>query len=282
MVVPAAYSSLCHSLRRTLRCPASALAFAALSVGFVSPVRAEGMVTDRPDFVESSEVVGPHRVQIESGLDFDRDDAGGLRSRGRSTPLLLRIGLDERLELRVETDGALSQDVRDPATGLRVRSSGTADTALGVKWHNQEGDGDTGRPSTAWLLHVELPTGDRAFRGQGWRPSLRYVAEWDLPDEVSVGVMPGVLLDKNDSGDRFASGMFAITVGKDLPGGWHGFVELAAQQLAARRNGGNVFTFDTGVAWSVTDDLQVDASLAAGLNRNATDLVWGVGLSVRF
>jgi hypothetical protein len=282
MTAPAVSSCLCHALPRGRLQPAAVLMFVALALGLAPRVRAEAMVTDRPDFVESSEVVGPRRVQIETGLDFDRDDAAGLRSRGRGTPLLLRIGLDERFELRVETDGARRQDQRDPATGLRIRQSGIADTALGVKWHNQKGDEDTGRPSTAWLLHVELPTGDHAFRGQGWRPSLRYVAEWDLPDEVSLGVMPGVLLDKDESGDRFASGMFAITVGKDLPGGWHGFVELAAQQLASPRHGGNVFTFDTGVAWSLTDDLQVDASLAAGLNRNATDLVWGVGLSVRF
>jgi hypothetical protein len=282
MVLPAASSSVFHALGRGRLLSAAMLSLVALTTCFAPRARGEGMVTDRPDFVEASEVVGPHRVQIEAGLDFDRDDAAGVRKRGRGTPTLLRIGLDDRFELRVETDGALRQEQRDSATGQRTRETGIADTALGVKWHQQDGDEGTGRPSTAWLVHVELPTGDREFRGQGWRPSLRYVAEWNLPDDVSIGVLPGVLLDQNESGDRFASGMFAIALGKDLPGGWHGFVELAAQQLVARRNGGNVFTFDTGAAWSVTEDLQVDASLAAGLNRNATDLVWGVGLSVRF
>ena len=150
MVLPAASCSVFHALGRGRLLSAAMLSFMALATCFAPRARAEGMVTDRPDFVESSEVVGPHRVQIESGLDFDRDQAPGVRTRGRSTPTLLRIGLDERLELRVETDGALRQDQRDPATGLRVRQTGIADTALGVKWHHQDGDEDTGRPSTAW------------------------------------------------------------------------------------------------------------------------------------
>jgi hypothetical protein len=185
-----------HPLGRGRLLSAAVLSWVALATCFAPRARAEGMVTDRPDFVEASEVVGPHRVQIEAGLDFDREDAAGVRKRGRSTPMLLRIGLGDRFELRVETDGALRQEQRDPATGLRTRETGIADTALGVKWHRQDGDEGTGRPSTAWLLHVELPTGDREFRGPGWRPSLRYVAEWDLPDDVSIGVMPGVLLDQ--------------------------------------------------------------------------------------
>jgi outer membrane receptor protein involved in Fe transport len=240
------------------------------------------MVTDRPDFAESSEVVGPRRVQVETSVEFERDQGAGMHLRSRSTPTLLRIGLDERFELRVETDGALREDVHDLATGLRIRQTGMADTSLGMKWHTQDSDEDAGVPSTAWLFHVDLPTGSDAFRGRGWRPSARYVAEWELPQGFSVGMMPGVVWDKNEAGDRFASGLFALALGKDLAPGWSAIFELAAQQIASRRNGGNVYSFDAGVAWGLTDDLQLDASFTRGLNREAPDFQWALGLSARF
>ena len=243
---------------------------------------ADAMVTDRPDFAESSEVVGARRVQVETSVEFERDDSAGVRLRGRSTPTLLRIGLDEQFELRVETDGALREDRRDQATGQRSRHSGTADTSLGMKWHTQDSDEEAGLPSTAWLFHVDLPTGGDAFRGQGWRPSLRYVAEWELPHDFSLGMMPGVVWDKNEAGDRFAYGLFALALGKDLAPRVSAIFELAAQQVASRRNGGNVYAFDAGVAWGLTDDLQLDASFTRGLNRNAPDLQWALGLSARF
>lgn len=243
---------------------------------------ADAMVTDRPDFAESSEVVGARRVQVETSVEFERDDSAGVRLRGRSTPTLLRIGLDEQFELRVETDGALREDRRDQATGQRSRHSGTADTSLGMKWHTQDSDEEAGLPSTAWLFHVDLPTGGDAFRGRGWRPSLRYVAEWELPHDFSLGMMPGVVWDKNEAGDRFAYGLFAVALGKDLAPRVSAIFELAAQQVASRRNGGNVYAFDAGVAWGLTDDLQLDASFTRGLNRNAPDLQWALGLSARF
>jgi hypothetical protein len=66
----------------------------------------------------------------------------------------------------------------------------------------------------AWLAHVDLDTGSTAFRGQGLRPSLRFVAEWDLPDDMSIGVMPGLVADKAEDGSRFTAGIFAVTLAK--------------------------------------------------------------------
>ena len=258
------------------------LSLVACAACFAPGARADAMVTDRPDFAESSEVVGPGRLQVETSVQFERDQGDGIRLRSRSTPTLLRIGLDNRFELRVETDGALREDVRDPATGQSSRQTGMADTSLGMKWHTQDSDEEAGVPSTAWLFHVDLPTGSDAFRGRGWRPSVRYVAEWELPQGFSLGMMPGVVWDKNEAGDRFASGLFALALGKDLAPGWSAIVELAAEQIASRRNGGNVYSFDAGVAWGLTDDLQLDASFTRGLNHEAPDFQWALGLSARF
>jgi hypothetical protein len=243
----------------------------------------ESISTDRPDFVESSSTVGRERVQIETSLSWERTrEPGGVTTRTRTTPTLLRLGVSETLELRVESDGFVRDTRNDPALGATQREHGFSDAALGVKWHMQDGDDKTGVPGIAWLAHMELPSGSSAFQGHGLRPSLRAVAEWELPHDFSFGVMPGLMVDTGPDGKRFTGGIFAATVGKSWTAAWRTFIEVAGRQLAARRHGGSVVTFDAGTTYLVTDDLQLDFSMARGLSSAAPDLQWGIGISVRF
>ena len=240
-------------------------------------VLADAIATDRPDFVESSDVVGTGRFQVETSFSFERNTADGIKTRTVTTPTLLRFGLSDKLELRLETDGF----VRAKADGQPTQR-GISDTALGIKWHLQDGDEASGKPAIGWLLNLDMDSGSAAFRGQGVRPSLLAVFEWELPHGFSLGVMPGVISDKNADGKRFAAGILAAVLGKELTPEWHGFIELAGQQLTSVKNGGSVVSFDTGVSYLVNDSAQVDFSVARGLTSYTPDFTWGVGLSVRF
>ncbi len=239
----------------------------------------EGIATDRPDFVESAQVVGRGVVQLETSLALERDKRNGGDVRTWTTPTLLRVGVSDTVELRLETDGFISQRTRT-ATGWST-VSGFADSALGVKWHLTDDDGK-GRPSTALLFHVDMDSGSAAFRRNGWAPSLRGAAEWDLPGDASVGVMAGVLWDRAGSGERFRSGILAITYSRPLGENLRGFVELAGQSLAPSRFGGRVVTFDAGLAYALGKDLQLDCALLVGANRDTPDYAFTVGLSRRF
>jgi hypothetical protein len=187
------------------------LALATLSASFTLAMADEGIATDRPDFVESSDVVAKGKAQLELGWNVERDKSAGQKSRQRSTPALLRIGLGNNLEARIETDGLLTTSLTDTNTGTTARQKGAADVALGLKWHTGDGDEKTGTPGTAWLLHIDAPSGGSAYRGVGYRPSLRFVAEWELPREWSVGVMPGLARDTDDNGRSFVAGILAVT-----------------------------------------------------------------------
>jgi hypothetical protein len=256
------------------------LAAAFLGAVLAGPAMAgDEIVTDRPDVSESSEVVGKGRYQVETSMVSLRDDVAGTRVRVVNTPTLLRIGIAEQWELRVESDGftRLRAEGATPA-----RASGMADTALGIKWHMQDGDDDDFVPSVAWLLHADFATGAKAFRGQGVRPSLRMVAEWELPQGWSVGAMPGVFNDKSESGERYTAGLLAVVLGKEINQQWRGFVEFSADQLAPGRHGGNVTRWDAGVAYLANKDVQLDFSVSRGISQSAVDASWGVGLSVRY
>lgn len=248
----------------------------ALATALLLPLAAhaedEPMATDRPDVVESSNVVGKGRFQIETSFATESDKVAGVKTTTRTTPTLLRYGLTDNTELRLETDGFI-RDGRD---------RGFADAAIGLKWHTQDGDEATGRPSVGWLFHADLDSGSRPFRGHGIRPSVRMVAEWELPDDWSVGVMPGVLRDTNDAGKHFIAGSLAVVLGKAWTHEFRTFVEVAGHQLTSAKNGGSVITYDVGMAYLITPTMQVDTAVSLGANDRSPDRQWTVGFSIKF
>jgi hypothetical protein len=238
------------------------------------------IVTDRPDFVESSNVVGKGRFQIETSIAQERNKADGFRDRTWSTPTLLRFGLSDTLEFRIETDGRMRAISDNLATGARSTENGYADVSLGVKWHMADENGM--RPSLGILAHADLDTGSSQFRAPGKGGSLRLAAEWELPDEFSLGVMPGLAWQRDDDGERYTSAIFGIVLGKGWTDRFRTFVEYSAPQIARGRNGGSVTTFDVGAAYLVADNMQVDTAVSRGLNRNTPDWSWTVGFSIKF
>ncbi|MEN3364323.1 MAG: hypothetical protein V7606_1597 [Burkholderiales bacterium] len=237
-----------------------------------------GIKTDRPDFVESSDVVGSRRFQVEAGYAVERNEADGRKERLSSTPLLLRAGISDTLELRLETDGRIISRVdRGVATD---NARGYADMSVGIKWHAQDNDGV--KPALGWLLHADLDTGSHAFRANGIRPSVRMVAEWELPHELSLGVMPGLMWDKRDDGRRFVSGILGVVLGKAWTERFGTFIELAAQQVAKTKNGGSIVTYDAGFTYLLSNSWQVDTGISRAANDNTPDYAWTVGVSRKF
>ncbi|HEY4083825.1 MAG TPA: transporter [Burkholderiaceae bacterium] len=226
--------------------------------------------TDRPDIANGADVIGRGHVQLETGLAGDKSK--GEHSFG--TPLLLRIGLSDDWELRLDSDGyqRLRQD------GMSAR--GWGDLGLGAKWHLMEGEGST--PSIGLLGHLSFATGSGGFRGQGTRPEIDLAMEWDLSAGYDLSFMPGLYRDRNDAGQTYTGGVLALSLGKAFNEQTHGFIELAGQQLASSANGGKLVTLDTGVSYLLGKDMQVDAAVFRGLNHQSPDWQWTVGFSVRF
>lgn len=238
------------------------------------------IATDRPDFVESAQVVGKGHFQIETSVARETTRRDGIKATLSSTPTLFRFGINDTWEARLETDGRLW--AKAEGYGVTVRSNGWADTSLGLKWQMQKGDEKTAKPGMAWLFHADLDSGSRQFRGQGVRPSVRFVAEYELANEMSLGLMPGIVFDKNDDGKRFTSGLFGLVLGKGWTEQWRSFIELSLQQIASTKNGGNVATFDVGTAYLINKHTQIDFVVSRGLNKNTPDWNLGAGFSIKF
>jgi len=271
-----------HATRsdRVMKISASLLALLALSLltPIVQADEEDVIATDRPDVVESSLTVGKGRFQIEAGFGVAIDkQTPSTKETAQSIPTLLRYGATENLEIRLETDNY--QKIKSETAGGTTSVDGMTDTALGVKWHSQDQKGAI--PSVAWLAHVDLPTGATAFKGRGTRPSLRAVMEWEFENEISAGIMPGIISQTNAT-DRYVAGILVGTIGKEWTEKFRTFAEIAGQEIATAKNGGSYFTFDFGGAYLVSDTLQLDASVQLGANNNTPDQSWSVGVSKKF
>jgi hypothetical protein len=268
-----------HAFPTSVLLAALCLSFAA---GPASAADDDTINPDRPGVVETSKVVGQGRVQIETSAQWDRLRDDTSHDRTITTPTLLRIGLGESTELRFETDGRTIVHESIPFTGEHTVTAGWADTEVGLKWHLADQQGQQiVAPSLGVLLHAALPSGSSELRGHGLRPSLRLVAEWELPQDLAFGVMPGLGIDSDDNGARYGYGILAANLGKAFSERLHGFVELAAPQIARASHGGTQASFDTGLAWLVNKNCQLDVQLNHGLNHRTPDLSVAFGLSLR-
>lgn len=271
--------------KRTLYKRNSAWAAGAVLLLSALPLHADEkdeIATDRPDFVESSATVGKGRFQIETSVAYDTKKSGDLEEDSYTTPTLLRYGFADVWEARLETDGAIHYETRELTTGISTLERGATDLSIGLKWHTQDEDEAGMRPSVAWLFHVDVPSGSDSFHGNGMRPSVRATMEWEFSDIYSLGIMPGIIHDKYVTGDRFTAGIFGIVVGREWTEKFRTFIEVAATQIAEKKYGGSVVTYDIGGAYLITDMVQADLAMSWAASDAAPDFALTVGLSAKF
>jgi hypothetical protein len=244
----------------------------------LSSAMAGSIDTDGPDFVDSSEAVGLGRFQYEAELASVWDRRNASHTTRTATPLLLRYGVTETLEIRLDTEGHVRQSGDTQPDAL----SGTGETALGVKWHSQDGDESRGIPSVSWILDVAMPWGSKGLAGRGTRPSLRSVVTWELPHDLALGIMPGLKSDTGEDGHRFTSGIFGAVLNKKMNENFRAFVEVSTPQLARSRNGGVLANWDLGAAYLLTNDTQLGVRSGIAANHNTPTSYLLVELAQRF
>ena len=240
------------------------LLFASGSASALEPID-----TDGPDFVESSEVMprGRFQYEIDASRARRRDSTSAL-----TTPILLKQGAAKDLELRI----TVSPYERAGA------SSGYGDAVFGFKWHTQDRDAPSGRPAVAWIADFAAPTGSSGFRSSGIRPGLRSVITWDLPHELSLGLMPGVKYNSGDDGHRYTSAIAGAVLNERLSDSLRVFVEASAEQIAHRRDGGVIASWDVGAARLLGRDAQLGVRAGIAATRDAPSGYLLLELAQRF
>ena len=234
----------------------------------------------RVDFLDSPAVVGLGQWQFDPVFPLLPEPHAPAVSRfaSRFAALAVPVRGGQTMELRA---AAANQSVEPPlesANDRMRRLHGFSDVSLGAQWRVHGGDAGW-LPHVAWLADVETTMGSPAFRDRNFRPSLRATAQWELPQQLSLGVMPGVYRDRGDDGRHYAAGVLAVTLGKSWTPRLRSFVELAGQCQSRTQADTSLLDVDTGVAFVASKTLQLDMVVSRSLSGNASQQMRG-GFSV--
>lgn len=250
------------------------------------PADREPMVTDRPDFTESTRTVPPQRVQIESGYTFRYDRQRGRRMQDHTFPeVLLRIGLSPDVELRLGWPGfsfteELLRERNDAGRRVwrtRHDDSGT-DASVGFKVHLLDQRGV--RPDLACIAELSVPTGGAGKTSGDADPQLKLAWSYDLTRALALSGNVNLGAPTGEEG-RFAQTAASLSLGASL-NDWLGTYVEYFGFYPDDRGADCAHYVNGGLTFAITPDLQLDARAGFGLNEQADGFFAGVGLAMRF
>lgn len=249
-----------------------AAAFAVFALSSVVSAQ-EALVTDRPDFTESSSSVGSGVFQLESGVTYsDFRNGTDVTTIGE---VLARWGVAKDFELRI----VLPTYSREGGGG--GNASGFLSSGVGFKYELTQGDGSgfLGSMEAALIASTTIPTGTADFATSEWQPSAVFCASWELSPNVGIGTNLGVGRPADDD-NRYTTLWASVAVGVGLNETTSLFFELYGFNREENR-GPSTATFQTGLVYLFSPDLQADLRVARRLTDRGVDFLVGAGLSWR-
>ena len=236
--------------------------------------------TDRPDKTESPFTVPAGRWQLEADaftflLDEHGTDAAVARTTGWSVAALnLKLGIAERLDLQLILP-AWSEQEQKFTDGHRERARGWSDLTIRAKL-NLFGN-DSGGMAMALMPFFSLPTAGGAFGSDSVEGGLIVPFATKLGGGWNLGAMIEGDVRREDHCSTFA-GIASVTLSHDITERLGGYVEWWNEWTRP----GWTSTFDAGLTFRITPNVQLDAGANLALTRSADDLVVFTGISIRF
>jgi hypothetical protein len=216
---------------------------------------------DRPGIADGSMVIGAKRLQIESGIQAEYRRQNGSSEYTFFFPTLLRIGISDRWEARIEGNTFTWKGDFDDTTN---QVSGLAPLSLGFKYHIADSEGAR-RPSMGAIVRVFPAWGTSDFPTRHVTGDLRLVADWDFAPKLSLNPNVGVGVYEDGQGKVFAAGLFALTLNYLPSKKLNLFIDFGLQAPEEKKGDVSVIV-DAGVAYIVGHNVQLDASVGTGVN----------------
>jgi hypothetical protein len=238
------------------------------------------LVTDRPDFTESSSTVGRGVIQLEMGYTYITDNSSGERFTAHSYPeALLRVGvLAEWLELRAA--GNFANELTH-AGGHRVIESGAEDLYVGIKLALTEQHEVW--PEMALIPQMLVPVGSSPLGNRRVLPGVNWTYSWELSDFLSTGGQSQInwVLD-GETHREYVEFSQSWTLNYSLTDRLGAYTEWYALIPRDADTDGPQQYADGGFTFLVNDNVQLDVRAGIGLNEAADDFFTGAGLSIRY
>ncbi len=244
------------------------------------------MSTDRPDRTESAYTVDAGHIQVEMDFfnyTYDKDTSGGADTRVKAwgiAPINFKVGLLNNVDLQTVIESYNHVTTEDRVGATKVRQSGFGDITSRLKvnlWGN-----DGGSTALALMPFVKFPTNQDKLGNNSVEGGLIVPLAIELPAGFGMGVMTEFDFIRDEDGDgHHVEFVNSITVSRDIIGDLGGYVELWSG-VSTEEDSDWVGTFDLGLTYGLTDDIQLDAGANIGITRSAETIQPFVGMSFRF
>lgn len=256
-----------------------------LVVAAAGPVTADDKLPpfnpDRPGIADGSFVVGGGKLQIEIGFQQEYHRGDGVKERDSFLPSLFRYGLDDRWELRIESN-TFSHTRVTGAGKTAQEASGYAPVSLGFKYHFRDSRPETGNLSLGTIFRVFAPVGSGGFQTRHVTGDLRLVADWQFAPDWALNPNVGVAIAEDDEGNAFASGLAAVTLTYGPSHRLQPYIDVGVTAPEAQHGRTSVI-LDGGATYLLSGNTQLDFGVGTGVAGDTPpDLFWTVGVSHRF
>ena len=267
--------STCPSVAFPSRVTAAAAALLCAAQAFAA---ADDQVAPATPIAAPTGFVAAARKLFDDTMEKERAVVSVLRetvvSRVMSTSWRLSLGAPAVPRATAIVSQPVPNDLYDD-TGPAPEA---VDLSLGARWRVVHGDANSHVPSAAWMPDLQVADAHNA----ALRPTMSLSGEWALPNDFSLGVMPGMAVDYSVQGRRQSTGTFAVTLGKSWSPQWRTFVDMARDRMASVQIAGVSTSVDAGVTFVATPKTQIDFAVTRGLSDTAPAFQAGVGVSSSF
>lgn len=253
---------------------------ASLSLGAAEGPFQRPLSTDRPDATESPYTVERGRWQIEvEAIRWSRNSDGGVRVRTQTIGATnFKYGLSDSSDLQIVVEPMVRQGTRIGSFRQTVRGFG--DLVVRLK-HNLSGnDGE----NDAWgvMPFIKLPTAADRLGNGNVEGGVIVPYATNLAAGWGLGLMGEIDVVRNASDSGYELAFIATaTIAGEIAPDLGLFLELADESRELDPSDWAV-TFNTGLTYAWSENLQFDGGVNLGLTGEAEDIAWFLGVSTRW
>jgi hypothetical protein len=224
-----------------------------LITGFIG-LKAQEIITDRPDQTESSSTIPNKSFQLESGVYLGNIDIENRSERISLIPtVLLRYGLTRTFELRLVEQVV---NLKNKSTSENI--FGFSDLELGAKIQILKKE--TINSEIAFITHLLIPTGTDSLTNENFGSINKVAISHVLNDFLDLGYNVGYNYFFTGNGDLTYSLALGVGLSKKVGTYFEVFGEIAELNDW-------ISNFDGGITYLIKDNMQLDFSVGVGLNQ---------------
>jgi hypothetical protein len=231
----------------------------------------ETIRSSRPGQSIVASAVGKNIFQLQTGIDYfgAENSELGLNTSGFLTNTGLRYGLTELFEV-----GAFLEYKTESSTTNEVTSSynGWSNIAIGIRQQILTGKGLV--PGVGFQFRLRLPLMSEHYKIDNMAPSLVFVTSQQLSTAWTLITNWGMSWNGNNA---IATGLYTVNLSYAFTGTFGAFIE----NYGSLTQGTFETRMNTGVAWLVTPNLQLDLLGGFGSNHGLQDYFISTGFSWR-